>query len=276
MGRIVHISDLHFSRVEVGLAESALEAIARIDPDVVVVSGDLTLRGRAREFREAATFLEKIEAPVLCVPGNHDYPGHNLLRRFVMPLALYRRHVARDVEPEMLVDGMFLLGVNTARRWGPSLNWALGRFSLFQIARVELAMRERKDDRLRCLVAHHPMFVERDARGFRPAGRADLMKRTLARGRVDLVLSGHLHLESCFVERVGEDGDSAHSTVFVHAGTLTSTRTRGEANSFACIEVGEETMSVSMWAYDGVEFTGGEERRFVRGDVGWSELGIGG
>ena len=55
MRTLLHLSDLHFGRVNANLLEP-LSAYARaLAPDLVVVSGDLTQRARTRQFKRRAT-----------------------------------------------------------------------------------------------------------------------------------------------------------------------------------------------------------------------------
>src|SRR5436190_9551833 len=85
--RIAQISDIHFggalslpSEVMAGVAEE----IRRIEPDVVVVAGDVTTTGYEWEYDEAAAWLAGIEFPQIVIPGNHD--GRNVGR------VHFRRH----------------------------------------------------------------------------------------------------------------------------------------------------------------------------------------
>jgi predicted MPP superfamily phosphohydrolase len=78
---IVHLSDLHFGRLDPELPSTLQRAVVEAAPDLVVVSGDLTQRARVAEFKAAARFLEGLPAPQLTVPGNHDVPLYNLLQR---------------------------------------------------------------------------------------------------------------------------------------------------------------------------------------------------
>ena len=57
MRTLVHLSDLHFGRVDPALLAPLTEAVAAARPDVVVISGDLTQRARRRQFEEARRFL---------------------------------------------------------------------------------------------------------------------------------------------------------------------------------------------------------------------------
>ena len=122
MRTLAHLSDLHFGRVERGVLDALRERLWQVQPDLVVVSGDLTQRARARQFREARAFLDTLPQPQLVVPGNHDVPLYNVLARFLAPLAGYRRFVAEDVEPSFVDEEIAVLGLNTAR----SFTWKGG------------------------------------------------------------------------------------------------------------------------------------------------------
>ena len=74
-GRAIHISDLHRGANESPEVDAALTAlVAELAPSVVIVTGDLSNRGRAAELRRARTLLDALPAPWLAVPGNHDLP----------------------------------------------------------------------------------------------------------------------------------------------------------------------------------------------------------
>jgi 3',5'-cyclic AMP phosphodiesterase CpdA len=53
MRTIVHLSDLHFGRIDEALLEPVIATVTEIKPDVLVVSGDLTQRARSQQFKEA-------------------------------------------------------------------------------------------------------------------------------------------------------------------------------------------------------------------------------
>ena len=97
MRRIVHISDLHFGRVNPALIEPLLASIVGLNPTVVAVSGDLTQRATIEQFEAAREFLRQIPFPQVVVPGNHDISFWNIYRRFARPLERYRRYINAEV-----------------------------------------------------------------------------------------------------------------------------------------------------------------------------------
>src|SRR6476620_11455788 len=115
MRRIVHISDIHFGRVDYDVVERAVEKINELEPHLVVVSGDLTQRARSGQFVEAKAFLDRLPQPQIVVPGNHDVPMYNVFDRFVNPLEKFKKYITADLTPTYVDDEVAVVGINTAR-----------------------------------------------------------------------------------------------------------------------------------------------------------------
>lgn len=79
MYRIVHLSDLHYSTENRETVRALLEAVARCQPDHLVISGDLSEDGRTVQFRGLRDLLWKqgfcSADRLTVVPGNHDQWG---------------------------------------------------------------------------------------------------------------------------------------------------------------------------------------------------------
>ena len=97
MKTIAHLSDLHFGRLDEAVLDPLRQALEALRPDLVVVSGDLTQRARKGQFEDAKAYLESLPQPQLVVPGNHDVPLYNVVKRFIAPLANYRKIVTDDL-----------------------------------------------------------------------------------------------------------------------------------------------------------------------------------
>src|SRR5687768_9761829 len=72
---IAHLSDLHCGSpfFVPSLLSRAIDEINDLEPDVVVVSGDLTGEGFVNEYEMAAEYLARFDCEhVVTIPGNHD------------------------------------------------------------------------------------------------------------------------------------------------------------------------------------------------------------
>jgi len=84
--RVLHLSDLHFGAHDEDLVEAVERKADELKPDLVVISGDFTQRARTEQFKDACAFLDRLREAgheVLGVPGNHDVPLYDVLRRFL-------------------------------------------------------------------------------------------------------------------------------------------------------------------------------------------------
>ena len=265
MRTLLHLSDLHFGRVNASLVEPVLEAARRMAPDLVVISGDFTQRARRAQFRAAKLFLERLPEPRLVVPGNHDIPLWDVIRRFASPLGRYRRYIARDLAPFYEDEEMAVLGINTAR----SLTRKYGRINERQIAEARRIFAQVKPGLVKVVVTHHPFTLPPGAhRGL--VGRSAMAMRGLAAAGVDLILSGHLRLQhtDLTAQRYQIAG---YSALVAQVGTTISTRGRGEANAFNFIRVERDRITIEhhLWQEGEGLFALGMSECFVRAGSEW-------
>ncbi|MBN9309864.1 metallophosphoesterase [Devosia sp.] len=257
--RICHLSDLHFGHHDERLAAGLAADLTAQAPDLVVVSGDFTQLGTEREFQVARGFLDTLPAPLFAVPGNHDVPARNLLRRFLDPYGLYRRYIAADLEPTLDLGDVVIAGLRTSRRVRAELNWAHGSLSRGQLARLERRFSTTSPAALRIVVAHHPLMQpEGDVlKPMRLVRRADRALELFSRLGVRLVLSGHFHLS--YVRQhdgrrhaVRHDApkglrESARAPILVaQASSTISTRLRGDTNAYNLIDIDDGRIAVTV------------------------------
>ncbi|MES2482148.1 MAG: metallophosphoesterase [Pseudomonadota bacterium] len=230
MSVLLQISDSHFGTEQAPVVE-ALATLARQQrPDVVVLSGDITQRARPAQFRAARAFTDRLGAPVLAVPGNHDIPLFALWARLHRPYARYSAAFGDDLEPVHSSPELMVVCVNTTRAW----RHKHGEVSGHQIDRVARILAGAGAAQLRVVVVHQPVAVSRaeDVTN-RLRGHAAALQRWAAAG-ADLVMGGHIHLPYV----MALDG-LARPIWAVQAGTSVSSRVReGAPNSVNLVRWG--------------------------------------
>ena len=133
MAAIAHLSDIHFGANDPKIVAATEAWLQARQPDLVIISGDFTQRARVSQFRQAAAYVNRLRAAghnLLVVPGNHDVPLYDVVRRFAAPLQRYKRFISNDLCPWFENDEISVLGINTAR----SLTIKDGRINREQIA----------------------------------------------------------------------------------------------------------------------------------------------
>lgn len=265
MRTIIHISDLHFGKSETALEKALKDIIKERSPDLIIVSGDITQRATALQFRQAHKFFSSLPYPLFLVPGNHDIPLYSVWRRFYHPYTLYRRYISEELEPQYEDERMIVIGVNTAR----VLKAMEGRVNEKQISRVKDIFSSALPDKIKILVSHHPFDVPLGHRK-RPLARARLFWKKHKNTGIDLILSGHLHdtlgLYSGRAYKLATSGP-----LLIQAGTAISTRRRREKNSFNTITLFAERIVVDRYEYvqDKKKFEIRKIERFVRQRKTW-------
>lgn len=264
MKKIAHISDLHFGTEDPTVAAGLLRDLEAFQPDLVAVSGDLTQRARSSEFSATREYLAQIAAPKIIVPGNHDIPLYNILRRWLAPLQNYREAITRDMHPLYHDDEVAVAGVNTAR----SSTWKEGRVSPAQIKHLQAQFQSVPPHLAKVLVSHHPFIPPEYDPEAAVVGRVRQTLKMLAGVGCGLILSGHLH-------RVAS-GDTrpyhveiARSILVFQAGTAISHRRRDEPNAYNQIRISPESLELRVRRWDGSEFRPASQKSYRHGEHGW-------
>lgn len=191
MPRLFHVSDVHFGAEDRAATAWFAATVHAERPDAVIVTGDLTLRARHREFEAAARWLEALGVPVTVEVGNHDLPYFNPWARFAQPYARYNR-LEKLVEKPLMVKGVAVVPLRTTARFQWRLNWSKGHVSRAALAAaLRLAAAVPEEDFL-LIACHHPL-VEAGTRGTaRTRGGAGALV-ALAEMGARAVLAGHVH-----------------------------------------------------------------------------------
>jgi 3',5'-cyclic AMP phosphodiesterase CpdA len=267
MRRIVHLSDVHFGAIDPGSIGPVVKKVQELQPHVVVLSGDLTQRARIAQFRDARAFLDRLPAPQIVVPGNHDIPAYNLIARFFFPLANYKKYITNDLTPSFFDDELAIVGVNTAR----SNVIKGGRINDKQIEAVRSQLCTIDDAVLKVVVTHHPFELPENSHHSDVVGRADEAVPAIESCGGDLLLAGHLHVSHIETTAKRYKLANGGNALVIQAGTATSTRVRGEPHSFNLIDFDNPRLSVTRFESQvaGESFSPAETKRYIKSGNGW-------
>lgn len=249
---ILHISDLHFGppyHEQVGGA--LLAAATELDPDLVIISGDLTQRARPEQFAAARGFLGQLpSAPQVVVPGNHDVPLYRVWERLVRPRDQYRRHIADKLDRVHHFQDLVVVALDSTAPHRAIVN---GRIHRTQLDLCDRVFRDLPATTLKAVVAHHHFVPAPDWEADKAMPQA---KRALDRFvdlKVDLIFGGHLHrgyIGNTLDVYTGKDPD--HGIIVIQCGTTTSRRGRGrerEKNSFNHVRIEGDMLQVTHHLY---------------------------
>lgn len=263
--RLAHISDLHFGADDPVVVAGLRADLRDQGLSQVLLSGDLTMRARKWEFRQARELLDAIGLPWVSVPGNHDLPLDRPVLRGSRPLRGYQQLIHPEAEPRVLRDGVLVLGLSTARRYF----WKGGRIDGTQVARIGTAFASDEPVQLRVLMLHHPVFRsvqrpdERIVRGAAPALRA------AAAAGVDVVLCGHDHVQA-HVDLSLSRPDLGRHLLGIMCGTTTSVRVRAEeSQSYNVLDVTGDRLTLTVRQWREGRFAELTSAAWIRSPQGW-------
>lgn len=229
MTTILHISDIHFGLKDgkesflEDVGEELLRQAAALRPDVLVVSGDLSIKALPEELSRAKAYIDRFPvASKLVIPGNHDARGDAGLATF--------RELVGPTEPSLHVPGAVLVGIDSTEEdaeelekgratqadWEKAQRMSKGYVGPEQYPRIERELASAAPGEARIAVIHHHLVaipgvgIDTD-----PLIDSGDMLELLIRSRVHFVLAGHKHRPWCW---------DVNGLRILHSGTSTSRR----------------------------------------------------
>lgn len=181
--------------------QTLLRDMAAIEPDHVVITGDLTHLGLAQECQQVGRWLESLGKPadVTVIPGNHDT---YVRASWQQTLELWEPYMVSDSQtqgtvrdhlfPSLRVRGpVALIGLSSARPSMPFL--AVGSLGTRQLRKLaELLEQTGRQNLFRVVLVHHAPVPATDKWRKRLTDSGALCGVLTDHG-VELVLHGHTH-----------------------------------------------------------------------------------
>lgn len=221
---LFHLSDIHFGLEHNRALDWVADEVASRKPAAVIITGDVTMRARAREFDAARDWILALGAPVTVEVGNHDLPYFNLIERFFDPYRKFRG-MEQLVEKELDLPGFAVVPLKTTARAQPRLDWSKGWVTGAALEKCLAAIDAVPAGKQVLVTVHHPL-VEVGTKGKALTRGGSRALAALAKRKVAAVLSGHVHDPFDLIQQ------TAHGPIrMIGAGTL-SQRIRSTPQSF--------------------------------------------
>jgi putative phosphoesterase len=246
MTLIAHISDLHISSTafDEEVFMNAVAEINELQPDMIVLTGDLTENGYYVEYEQAVKYLKMFDAPLFAVPGNHD--ARNLGYQTFEELI-------GEKSWKLTMDGNFtVIGIDSS-----SPDEAKGHVGTPQHMWLEHQLDECVINENFSIVAlhHHVVPIPQTGRERNVLSDAGDILKTLTTHEVDLILSGHKHVPNIW---------KLNNTVIVNAGSLCSIKLRGKnKNSYNVYNITDDEIEIFLHQVNDERFLFGKYPRNV-------------
>ena len=223
---IVQISDLHIgSQFLEDKFDSLVQEVNELNPDTIVITGDLTNEGLMKEYKKCKLLLSKFNTKkIIIMPGNHDYRNTGYL--------LFKKFFPFESVNE-LSDDVVLVTVGTAR---PDRN--NGEVGYRQNIWLDRTMKKYKN-KIKIVAMHHHLIAIPDTGSdqLTVVDAGDVL-RTILDTHVDVVLCGHKHRPWAWNFR---------NLTVVNAGTATSERVRGFfENTYNILTISNKKVNVDL------------------------------
>jgi 3',5'-cyclic-AMP phosphodiesterase len=217
-----------------------VERVRSVEPDVVVVAGDLTTAGYEWEYEEVAAWLDTIEFPKVVIPGNHDARNVGYLHfrdRFGDAFSRYRQPFDTTRSERLQATGFTIVGLDSSE---PDVNE--GRIGRDRYPWIREQFDEPDDMRI-LAVHHHLVPIPGTGRERNTVTDAGDLLLALTDLDVDVVLSGHKHVPFFW---------GVNGMLICNSGTAATRRVRGSTPpSWNELRVDASTIKVFVHYQDG-------------------------
>ena len=221
--KIVHISDVHFGfELLRDKIEKAIKQINELEPDVVVLTGDIGLWGIHHEFKEAYEALSSLEPDLFAIPGNHDARNDGIK---------YFRLYFGKTRKTLRMDNVVFIGVDSTLP--DSDDGYIGPEQ-----REWIANRVRENCINIVAMHHHVVPVPHTGRNMNVLiDAAETVEALTLHCHGGIVLAGHRHVPY---------STKLLRTHIIHAGSVSSYKVLMPDNSYNIIEIGEGEITLKL------------------------------
>lgn len=255
MMKLAHISDLHFGMHRQELIKPFLYHLTQIQPDILIISGDLTQRATKKQFSLFNNFLMRLPGIILMVPGNHDIPlyPHQFFIRMFDAFRYYKQYVSPELFVHFENEELRILGVNSVNPY----RIKKGRLSINTMKQIE-AYFSKPFIGLNILFFHHNF--DRFEGTHKPLDNYEQLIDYLKKSPINIICAGHSHYANInLIEK-----NNNESCIFLHAGSLLCTRSKDGLNSYFLLETNKQFCDIKLFVHENKNFKLFSERHYER------------
>jgi Icc protein len=240
--RIAHISDIHAGEptFQHAVMAGVIDEINTMDPDIVIIAGDLTAAGYEDEYAEAASIVAQIEPPKVIIPGNHDARnvGWVHFEHYFGPrFSRYRAAFPPERAERLRASGFTVVGVDSSE---PDVNE--GRVGRDRYGWIRSQYQDDGDIKI-FAIHHHLVSIPGTGRERNIVTDAGDLLAQLTKLDIELIVSGHKHVPFFW---------GVNGILIANSGTCATKRLRGlTPSSWNEFEVDASTIKVFLHYPDG-------------------------
>jgi Icc protein len=232
---IAHVSDIHVSKVNFlpEKLEACVKEVNEINPDFLVLTGDLTGFGFENEYKSSREYIDQFRQEKLIIPGNHDarYRGDIYFEKY-----FGHGNKVMDVS-----DNLNIIGVDSSV---PDLDEGTVGRGKQRWLREEL--NKIPGEKIKVVAIHHHLIpVPMTGRERAVLTDAGDVLRVLVESGADLVLCGHRHTPYAWF---------MNNIAIITAGSPSTEKVRANIpQSYNLIRITDETIEVKVKEVEGRE-----------------------
>ena len=226
---IAHISDLHIgnSIFNENVYNDVVNQINELNPDMIILTGDITDKGYYSDFSKATEYLSMFESPLFAVPGNHDARnvGYKVFEDIIGELSWI---LTKDDELTVIGLDSSDPDVDRGHIGRPQQMWMENELDKCFV-----------DSRFSIVAMHHHVIpVPKTGRERNVLSDAGDILHSLINNSVNIVMCGHKHVPHLW---------KMENTLFVNAGSTSSIKLRGnDVNSYNTYEITDDYIDIIL------------------------------
>ncbi|UCH89983.1 MAG: metallophosphoesterase [Thermoplasmata archaeon] len=232
MVTIAHISDIHCSKTRHGRTgfkpeqlNAGLREVNKLNPDVVVITGDLTMFGFKEEYKMARKYISRIESETLIIPGNHDsrYCGYEYFDEYFG----YGNISLKFPNISIIGIDTTIPDLDEGNVGRGKLRWLIGNIKKMPKKNFKLVA-----------MHHHLIPIPHTGRERADITDGGTVLKAMINAGVHMVLCGHKHTPNTWL---------INNLAIVNAGSVSATKLRANTrNSYNIIEIENNSIDIYL------------------------------